>query len=146
MALYNLADPIDIKKYDARTKKLKDEKALVDLTNKSKRSLPQNALLHVWLMHIANESGNSIEKIKVDVYKKDLNKDLYPPIIVEGKYGNEEKFRSSTTLTKDEMSLSMKRLNDWHYKMEGYDLPKKDSKAEIQSIRAKYANYINQFK
>lgn len=63
--IYDLSKPIDLKKYNAYSNKLIEDKATVDLTKKrKKRSLKQNDYLHVVITLFAIEYGESVCAMK----------------------------------------------------------------------------------
>lgn len=75
------------------------------LTDKSRRSLSQNAYLHAILGVLALETGNSLEVVKREIYKKKINPDLFVRVKHDPLLGEIEEVRSSRDLTKEEMSL-----------------------------------------
>lgn len=107
--LYNLQDRLSREQFSARVKHLWEKGSLVELTDKSRRSLNQNAFLHAILGILALETGNSLEVIKQEVYKRRINPDLYVRVKTDPILGEVETLRSSRDLSKEEMSLSIDR-------------------------------------
>lgn len=107
--LYNLQDELSRKRFSARVKTLWEKGAIVALTDKSRRTLNQNAYLHVAIGCLALETGNSLEVIKQEIYKRRVNPDLYIRSKIDPILGKIEFLRSSRDLTKEEMSLSIDR-------------------------------------
>ena len=107
--LYNLKDQLSRKRFSTRVKALWDAGAVVELTDKRRRTNPQNAYLHVAIGILAMETGNSMESIKQEVFKRKVNPDLF---IVEKNdpiLGHIQTLRSSRDLDKEEMSTAIDR-------------------------------------
>lgn len=107
--LYNLKDQLSRKRFSTRVKALWDAGAVVELTDKRRRTNPQNAYLHVAIGILAMETGNSLESIKQEVFKRKVNPDLF---IVEKEdpiLGHIQTLRSSRDLDKEEMSTAIDR-------------------------------------
>lgn len=69
---YNLDNALHIRQFKARCEALINNRALVDLTEKKmKRTLPQNALYHVWLKVFAEAIGETdLKTVDVDVKRR----------------------------------------------------------------------------
>lgn len=107
--LYNLKDQISRKRFSIRVKALWDAGAVVELTDKRRRTNQQNRYLHVAIGILAMETGNSLETIKQEVFKRRVNPDLF---IVEREdpiLGHIQTLRSSRDLDKEEMSTAIDR-------------------------------------
>lgn len=107
--IYNLKDQLSRKRFSTRVKALWDAGAVVELTDKRRRTGSQNAYLHVALGILAMETGNSLESIKQEVFKRKVNPDLFiiekdDPIL-----GHIQTLRSSRDLDKEEMSKAIDR-------------------------------------
>ncbi len=124
MALYRLSNPYDLQKFNDKCKLLREKQAVVELIEKKpQRSLNQNAYLHVLLGYFASEFGYSIEEVKVDIYKRTCNPDIF---ICKrtNKRGNEvEYLRSSSALDTREFSLSIERFRNYSSSVAGLYLP-----------------------
>lgn len=111
--LYNLQDKLSREQFSKRVKHLWEKGSLVELTDKSRRSTAQNSYLHCILGVLALETGNSLEVIKQEVYKKRINPDLYVRVKTDPLLGEVETLRSSRDLGKEEMSLSIDRYKQF---------------------------------
>ena len=108
--LYDLSNDLSRKQFAARVKHLWAKgSGIVELTDKSRRSLSQNNYLHSILGVLALETGNSLEVVKREIYKKKVNPDLFIRTKHDPLLGEIEEVRSSRDLTKEEMSLSLDR-------------------------------------
>lgn len=107
--LYNLKDQLSRKRFSIRVKALWNAGAVVELTDKRRRTNQQNRYLHVAIGILAMETGNSLETIKQEVFKRRVNPDLF---IVEREdpiLGHIQTLRSSRDLDKEEMSTAIDR-------------------------------------
>lgn len=112
--LYDLSNELSRKQFSVRVKHLWEKRAgIVELTDKSRRSLNQNSYLHAILGVLALETGNSLEVVKREIYKKRINPDLYVRIKADPVLGEVETIRSSRDLTKEEFSLSLERYKQF---------------------------------
>ena len=107
--IYNLKDQLSRKRFSTRVKALWDAGAVVELTDKRRRTNPQNAYLHVALGILAMETGNSLESIKQEVFKKRVNPDLFIVEKDDPILGHIQTLRSSRDLDKEEMSKAIDR-------------------------------------
>jgi len=107
--LYNLKDQLSRKRFSTRVKALWDAGAVVELTDKRRRTNPQNSYLHVALGILAMETGNSLESIKQEVFKRKVNPDLFIVEKDDPILGHIQTLRSSRDLDKEEMSKAIDR-------------------------------------
>ena len=107
---YNLKDQLARKRFSTRVKALWEAGAVVELADLRRRTNAQNAYLHVALGILAYETGNSLETVKIEVFKRRVNPDLF---IVEREdpiLGHIQAIRSSRDLNKEEMSMAISRF------------------------------------
>lgn len=107
--LYNLKDQLSRKRFSTRVKALWDAGAVVELTDKRRRTNQQNRYLHVALGILAMETGNSLESIKSEVFKRKVNPDLFIMEKDDPILGHIQTLRSSRDLDKEEMSKAIDR-------------------------------------
>jgi len=71
---YDLSNALQSKQFDARCDALKRNGARVELTErKTNRSLPQNALFHLWIRVFADCIGETnLEQLKIEVKRHTL--------------------------------------------------------------------------
>ena len=133
--IYNLSSPLDKANFLLRAKKLAESGVIVDLTEKKpRRSLPQNKYLHVILAYFVAQTGNTLEWVKQQYYKKLVNPDLF---ILEKKdkdLGKIKVLRSSADLDTSEFSLSVERFRNWASQEAGIYLPSADEYIIIQQM------------
>lgn len=124
MSIFNLQNEYDIPKFKAYVNKLFQERAVVEVKKKlPNRTLAQNSYLHLLLGFFGSQYGCSLEKAKIDFYKRTCNRDLFERKMVN-KMGREVTYlRSSAELTTGEMTLSIDRFRNWSASVAGIYLP-----------------------
>ena len=133
--IYNLSSPLDNANFLLRAKKLADSGVIVDLTEKKpRRSLPQNKYLHVILAYFGTQTGNTLEWVKQQYYKKLVNPDLFIREKEDKYLGRIKVLRSSAELDTAEMSLSIERFRNWAAQEVGIYIPSADEAILIQQM------------
>ncbi len=141
---FNLNNPVDKEKFKIRCNKLFEDGEYVELRKiNQNRSIPQNSYLHLLLGLFALEYGDTIEYVKEEIFKKQVNKEIF-----RGEFPNRKTgeirigWRSTVALDTGEMTLAIDRFRDWSVKEAGIYLPTANERdflkeAEIQMERAK---------
>ena len=131
--IYNTSNPLDKANFLLRAKKLAERGVIVDLTEKKpRRSLPQNKYLHVILAYFGAQTGNTLEWVKQQYYKKLVNLDLFIREKEDKYLGRIKVLRSSADLDTAEMSLSIERFRNWAAQEAGIYIPSADEAILIQ--------------
>lgn len=131
--IYNLQNDLSLAQFKARAKKLIERGALVELTDKTIRSSQQNRYLHALLGAMALETGNTLEYVKLEYYKKTANPSIFVVPKKDVILGESYDIRSSAELTVEEMNLSISRFKEWAGQ-EGYYLPEEGDEAILREI------------
>lgn len=135
MALFDLSNPLDKANFLLRAKKLAESGKIVELTEKKpRRSLPQNKYLHVILAYFGTQTGNTLEWVKQQYYKKLVNPDLFIREKEDKYLGKIKVLRSSADLDTAEMSLSVDRFRNWAAQEAGIYIPSADEAILIQQM------------
>ena len=133
--LYDLSNTLDRERYKRRTAELYEKKAIVEVKEKTSRSTSQNRYLHLLLGYLAIETGNTLEYVKEQFYKRAANPGLYLMTKEDKLLGEVAAWtRSSADLTKEEMTVSITRLRDWASQVAGIYLPSADEQGFLQMI------------
>ncbi|WP_315513604.1 hypothetical protein [Prevotella histicola] len=133
--IYNTSNPLDKANFLLRAKKLADSGKVIELTEKKpKRSLPQNKYLHVILAYFGAQTGNTLEWVKQQYYKKLVNPDLFIREKEDKYLGRIKVIRSSADLDTSEFSLSIERFRNWAAQEAGIYLPSSDEYIIIQQM------------
>ena len=121
------------RKFAAKVRHLWDTGTIVELTDKRRRSLQQNRFLHICIGVVAMETGNSLEVIKQEIYKKRVNPDLFVEEKDDPTFGRITTLRSSRDLNKEEMSLSIDRFRKFAEE-NGIYIPSPDEEALLAQL------------
>ena len=111
--LYSTKDELSRRKCSARFNWLMEHALLIDLTDASKRTTKQNNYLHSIIGAVALFVGESLEYVKQEIYKREVNGDIYVTEHDNPVLGHIETIRSSKELNKEEMSVSIDRFRKW---------------------------------
>ena len=133
--IYNTSNPLDKANFLLRAKKLAESGKIVELTEKKpRRSLPQNKYLHVILAYFGTQTGNTLEWVKQQYYKKLVNPDLFIREKEDKYLGRIKVLRSSADLDTSEFSLSIERFRNWAAQEAGIYIPSADEAILIQQM------------
>lgn len=133
--IYNTSNPLDKANFLLRAKKLAESGVIVDLIEKKpRRSLPQNKYLHVILAYFGTQTGNTLEWVKQQYYKKLVNPDLFIREKKDKYLGRIKVLRSSADLDTSEFSLSIERFRNWAAQEAGIYIPSADEAILIQQM------------
>lgn len=133
--IYNTSNPLDKANFLLRANKLAESGKIVELTEKKpRRSLPQNKYLHVILAYFGAQTGNTLEWVKQQYYKKLVNPDLFIREKEDKYLGRIKVLRSSADLDTSEFSLSIERFRNWAAQEAGIYIPSADEAILIQQM------------
>lgn len=131
--LYDLSNPLQAEQFKSRSALLVKNGKIVELTEKkSKRSLQSNKYLHVILGYFACETGNTLEWVKQQYYKKLVNPSIFIREKDDKYLGRIKKLRSSADLDSAEFALTIDRFRNWASAQCGIYLPSPDEDRLIQ--------------
>ncbi len=140
--IYDLSTRLGAESARARLEALTGRGCTVELTEKKpKRSLSQNAYLHLLLGYFASQTGNTLEWVKQQYYKKLCNPDLFIGERSDPFLGRVKYVRSSADLKADEMTLSIERFRNWSASEAGIWLPEPVNEAEIAAMQVEVERY-----
>lgn len=112
--IYDLSNPFQLEDYKQYVNKLYEQGAVVEVRKiNPKRTLKQNAYLHIILSYFAAEYGCSLQEAKLQYFKREVNPQLFVKKKIN-KYGIEiETVRSTSDLDKEEMRVAIERFRNW---------------------------------
>ncbi|MBO7315417.1 MAG: hypothetical protein J6U49_07115 [Alistipes sp.] len=122
--IYDLNSELDRIRFERRVEVLREKRVLVELVEKKpKRTIPQNSYLHLLIGEFAMRTGNTMDWVKTEYFKRHCNKELF----VRMKYDELTKcevavLRSSRELDTKEMTTAIDRFKKWAAEG-GVDLP-----------------------
>ena len=124
---YNGSNPLHAMQARQRLEKLIREGKIFDLTQKKpKRTLSQNSYLHLILAYFACQTGDTLEWVKREYYKKLVNPATFIRERDDPYLGRVKYLRSSADLETDEMTLTIDRFRNWSASEAGVYLPAPD--------------------
>jgi hypothetical protein len=133
---YNLSSPLEAQSARARLELLIKRGSICELTEKKpRRSISQNAYLHVALGYLAAQTGNTLEWVKREYYKKHCNSDLFVGEKEDKLLGRVRYIKSSAELTTEEMSLSIDRLRNWAALEAGIYIPTPEDEEQVVAMQ-----------
>lgn len=133
--VYDTSNPLDKANFLLRAKKLAESGKIIELTEKKpRRSLSQNRYLHVLLAYFGTQTGNTLEWVKQQYYKKLVNPDLFIREKEDKYLGKIKVLRSSADLDTSEFSLSIERFRNWASQEADIYLPSADEYIIIQQM------------
>lgn len=133
--VYDTSNPLDNANFLLRAKKLAESGKIVELTEKKpRRSLPQNKYLHVILAYFGTQTGNTLEWVKQQYYKKLVNPDLFIREKEDKFLGRIKVLRSSADIDTAEMTESIERFRNWSAQEAGIYIPSADEAILIQQM------------
>lgn len=133
--VYDTSNPLDKANFLLRAKKLAESGKIIEMSEKKpRRSLPQNKYLHVILAYFGTQTGNTLEWVKQQYYKKLANPDLFIQEKEDKYLGRIKVLRSSADLDTSEMSLSVERFRNWSAQEAGIYIPSADEAILIQQM------------
>lgn len=122
--IYNLHNEYEAPKFKDKVDKLLQEGATVELKKlHPKRTLQQNSYLHLLLGFFGSEYGLSIEEVKLDIFKRLCNAELFKRSHSNKKGVRVEFLRSTAELTTAEMTTAIERFRNWSASVAGIYLP-----------------------
>ena len=125
--IYNLSNEYEVPKFQEKVDKLITDGSTVELKKvHPKRTIKQNSYLHLLLGYFGSEYGLSIEEVKLDIFKRICNADLFKRSHANKKGIHIEFLRSTAELTTSEMTTAIERFRNWSSAVAGIYLPAPD--------------------
>lgn len=137
---YNLNSELDRQRFKVKVKQLWTKGGIVEVTEKRRRTLNQNAYLHIAISAFAIEVGESAEYVKQEVFKRICNPDLFLITKENPILGTIEVLRSSRDLTTHEMSVAIDRYRKWCAE-QGVYIPEANEEENLASLEAELSKY-----
>lgn len=131
--LYNLANEFQRKAFLARCEDCLEKAMVVELTAKTTRTRNQNSYLHLIIGVVAMETGNTLSYAKEWYFKRLVNPDLFIQEKVDKYAGRVQVIRSTTDLTKEELSMAIDRFKRWASE-QGIFLPNPGDESLLKEI------------
>ena len=108
---------------------------------KPKRSIRQNSYLHLILSWYAFEYGETMQYIKEEVFKKQINKDIFEYEFINRKTGEIRiEYKSTAHLDTGQMTTAINRFRNYASKEAGIYLPEPGALEMLQQIKNEVKN------
>ena len=130
--IYDLKNHIDRQRAQKRFDELMSEETKIELSKKKKRSVRQNAYLHLIIGYFAIETGYTLIEAK-QIYKN------VSPEIFEYENKGVNFIRSSADLSTSEMSKSIDKFRNEASSIAGVYLPEANENKFLEEIEAEVA-------
>lgn len=144
--IYNPKNPLDVKNARLYFDKLIKGDMPFEITKKAgRRSLKQNAYLHLILSYFASLTGNTLDYVKLHLFKIVVNPQIFIAEKEDMLIGRTKYIRSSAELTTDEMTTAIERFRNWSADVASIALPDATSEEELiymQQEVERYKNYL----
>ncbi|CVK17195.1 hypothetical protein Ga0061079_12010 [Apibacter mensalis] len=139
---YNAENPIEAQRAKEYFNWLIKHKKMFELTKKQHfRSLSQNNYLYLLLGFFALEYGDTLEYIKLEIFKKKVNRDLFKTEFINRKTGEiRESWKSTASLNTKEMTTAIERFRNYSAKEYGFYLPEPKDLIFLNEIRIQIEN------
>ena len=125
---------------------IKNKKRFELTEKKNKRSISQNSYLHLILGWYALEYGDKREHIKQEVFKKQVNREIFLREFVNRKTGEiRDEWRSTTDLDTGELTTAINRFRDYSAMEAGIYLPVPEDLIQLQQLEnelSKHKQYL----
>lgn len=140
--IYDLNTEIDRERLTKRITALFSARKVVEVkVYQPKRTSPQNRYLHAILGEVAMRTGNTLEDVKVQYFKKHCNSEIFVTRRDDKILGSVVVLRSSADLDTGEMTTAIDRFVRWYESESGEVLPRPDDEAYIQAIEVEMAKH-----
>ncbi|MBQ2703162.1 MAG: hypothetical protein IJF63_04805 [Alistipes sp.] len=144
---YDLSSSYEKEQFVNRAYELSVKGSVVELTEKKqKRTIPQNAYLHLILGAFAMSAGETLDWVKREYFKKYCNRELFVLTRYDERIGKQvEYIRSSRDLDTAEMTKAIDNFKRWSEEECDIPLPDADNKGwlwEIEKEMQKIKHWI----
>ena len=131
--LLNLKNDLDFERFNARVEKWRRDRPVVDITEKTTRSPSQHRYAFLLIGVVAMETGTDIDTAKEHYFKRLVNSDIFGYEVEDRFLGRISKMRSTTEMSKEQMSLAIDRFKQWG-REQGWYMPDANEESLLQMI------------
>jgi Ser-tRNA(Ala) deacylase AlaX len=142
--IYDLSKEVDRKQFSTKVSHYWErgkagEVIRVELKQKrKKRTIRQNAYLHLLFSWFAMKTGYTAEEVKQDIFKRDVCKDFF----IKNR-NNRIVYRSTSDLSTLEMTNAIDKFKNWSAKEAGIYLPDANDESFMNYIEDQISRYGN---
>jgi len=140
--IYDLKKETDKSRFKRRCNELFEAGKVVELTEKKeKRTIRQNRYLHLILGWYGIETGNTVDYVKENYFKRLCNPALFVTYKEDKHLGQVEVLRSSSGLDTGEMTLAIERFRTWSAMECNIYLPDPEDLSFLREIEIELERY-----
>jgi len=133
--IYDLNTPIDRARFEKRTAMLLERRKVVECSEvKPKRTNAQNRYLHLILGEFAMQTGNTLDYVKREYFKRLCNPDIFISQKSDKYAGSVEVLQSSADLSSAALSTAIDRFRNWSSAEAGIYLPEANEQEYLAFI------------
>ena len=133
---FDLTTETGVKSLLTRVQFLIDKKKKVELTEKrEKRTLSQNSYLHLIISWFCIETGNTLEFVKQEYFKRLCNSDIFLFERDDDYLGKVVIIRSSRDIDTKQMTIAIDRFRNWSSSEAGVYLPEANEDKFLEHIQ-----------
>lgn len=135
--IYDLSNELQKKQFKTRANALYKRGVIVELTEKKAvRTLQQNKYLHLILGYFCTQTGYQLEYVKQVLFKRTVNADLFVSMFHDNLTGKDEEIlKSTSSLSKTDMTTAIDRFRNWSADVAGVYLPEAGEEEFIEQIQ-----------
>lgn len=110
---YDLTSEFQRNAFLTKVDSLLEKGAVVEISEKVFRSRNQNSYLHLLIGVVAMETGNTLEDVKREYFKRVVNPDIFLSRKTDTRGNTINVYRSTADVSKEEMSIAIDRFKRW---------------------------------
>jgi len=111
------------------------EKRFEIVEKRNKRTLSQNNYLHLLLTWFAIETGNTVEYVKLEYFKKLCNADIFVTDKSDRFLGSVQVIVSTSGIDTKQMTVAIDRFRNWSSAEAGIYLPEANEEEFLRNIQ-----------
>lgn len=133
--IYDFGNELDRARATKRLTALFAARKVVEIKEyQPRRTNAQNRYLHAILGEFAMQTGNTLDDVKKNYFKKYCNHELFVTTKTYEHIGEVEVLRSSAELTTGELTTAIERFRNWAASEAGIFLPSPDEEEFLVAI------------
>lgn len=133
--IYDLNTAIDRARFERRIAMLLERRKVVECSEvKPKRTNAQNRYLHLILGEFAMQTGNTVEYVKREYFKRLCNPEIFVSHKSDKYAGSVEILQSSADLTSAALSAAIDKFRNWSSAEAGIYLPEANEQEYLAYI------------
>lgn len=135
--VYNLKESLDREQFLTRARFLAAKgDGIVELKEKKQRTIAQNSYCHAIIQFFALQTGVPVAEVKEVYFKATCSPDIFLRTRHDNILGHDRDYlRSTSDITKEEMTLAIDRFLKWASETAGIYIPPSDEYIAVQRMQ-----------